>query len=67
MSAPIVVLLASDAFGEESFQYVDLDAALAGMRRLFIDAQRSRATDGVNRRIILCVGELPRDADELSV
>ena len=52
---PFALLLVSEAYGEESFTYESWDDMLAGLGRLFREAQRCYEEDGVERDLIVRV------------
>lgn len=61
----VTVRMSSEAYGNEEFEYEDMDQALAGIRRLVAEAES--AGDGVERVIgvVVNAGDCGGDEDGL--
>ena len=58
------VLLVSQEFGTESFEYGSASEAREGMKRLLEKAKAETAIDGVRREVILCAERSVIDPEE---
>lgn len=57
------VVLSSEAFGEETFEYKTLREALSGVRRLVGSSNKECKRDHISREIKVCIPPSKEDWD----